>query len=229
MVAMLTQELSLDSTWADLTFTEARLLGDANAKELAPAFTELRQRVEIVRSGQRDIWRDEVVAQAAVNAADDALDDCVHDLDVALMHIVSGDTTAPRYRRYFPVAPSSIIRMGLESELGRVRAWVDSLMSESEEALKALGARLHTVVALGGAALESRRKAGAQRSDHRVRSIAVLIDDINNARLSLYGTLARKAAELRLPRNWPDRFFQYSSRTVTADAQPAPQAQVAAG
>jgi hypothetical protein len=229
MVATLTQDQTLDSTWADLTFTEARLLGDVNAKELAPTFTELRQRVDSVRNGQRDTWRDEVVAQAAVNAADDALDDCVHDLDVTLKHLVSGDTSSPRYQRYLPVAPSSIIRLGLENELGRVRGWVDSLASEKEEVLKALGARLRTVVAQGDAALENRRKAGAQRSDHRVRSIAALIDDINNARLSLYGTLARKAAELHLPRNWPNRFFQHSSRTAKSEPQPAPQVQPAAG
>jgi hypothetical protein len=219
---MLTQDQSLESTWADLTFTEARLLGDATAKDLAAPFTQLRQRTEEVRNGQFGTWREEVVAQAAVNSADDALDDWVHDLDVALKHILAGDTQSPRYRRYFTVAPSSIIRMGLESELPRVRSWADSLSSESEAELKELGARLCTVIAQGDAALEGRRKAGAARSDHRVRSIASLIDDINNARLSLYGTLAQKAAELRLPRNWPDRFFQRTTRVAKAEAPPAP-------
>jgi hypothetical protein len=218
----------LDSTWADLTFTEARLLGDVNAKESAPTITQLRQAIERVRNGQLDSWREEVFAQAAVDTADDALDDCVHDVDVALKHILSGDTTSPRYQRYFPVAPSSIIRMGLESELGRVRSWPDSLASENEPELKELGARLRTLVTEGDAALESRRKAAAQRNDHRVRSITSLIDDINNARLSLYGTLARKAAELRLPRNWPDRFFQRASRTPKAEVQPTPPAPPAA-
>lgn len=229
MPATLTQGQSLDSTWADLTFTEARLLGDANAKELVPSFTQLRQAVERARNGQLDSWREEVFAQAAVDTADDALDDCVHDVDVALKHILSGDTTSPRYRRYFPVSPSLIIRMGLESELGRVRSWPDSLSSESEADLKELGTRLRALVSQGDAALEGRRKAAAQRNDHRVRSITSLIDDINNARLSLYGTLARKAAELRLPRNWPDRFFQRSSRTAKAEAQPTPPAPPAAG
>lgn len=228
MPGTLTQGQSLDSTWADLTFTEARLLGDTNAKELAPAVTQLRQGVERVRNGQLDSWRGEVFAQAAVDTADDALDDWVHDLDVALKHILSGDTTSPRYRRYFPLAPSSLIRMGLESELGRVRSWADSLASENEPELKELGERLRTLIAQGDTALEGRRKAAAQRNDHRVRSIASLIDDINNARLSLYGTLARKAAELRLPRNWPDRFFQRASRTAKADVQPAPPAPPAA-
>ena len=222
MVATLTQDQSLDSTWADLTFTEARLLGDTNAKELAPPFTELRQRVESVRSRQLDTWRDEVFAQAAVTAADYALDDWVRDLDLALKHIVEGDTESPRYRRYFTTAPSSFIRMGLESELLRVRSWPDSLSSESEAELKELGARLRTLVTQGDAALDGRRAAGAKRSDHRVRSIASLIDDINNARLSLYGSLASKAAELRLPRNWPDRFFQHSSRVAKEEAPPTP-------
>jgi hypothetical protein len=225
MVATLTQDQSLDSTWADLTFTEARLLGDANAKEFALPFTQLRQRTEEVRSGQFGTWREEVVAQAVVTAADDALDDWVHDFDVALKHIVAGDTESPRYRRYFTTAPSSIIRMGLENELGRVRSWTDSLASEPDAELKTLGERLRTLVARGDAALEGRRKAGALRSDHRVRSIASLIDDINNARLSLYGTLVRKAAELRLPRNWPDRFFQHATRVVKAEVQPTPAAQ----
>src|ERR1035437_3396338 len=41
----------------------------------------------------------------------------------------------------------------------------------------------------------------AASSDHRVRSISTIIDDINNARRSLYGTLAKKAADLRLPKD----------------------------
>jgi hypothetical protein len=199
MVRMLRDDQSLDSAWADLTFTEARLPGDANAKEFAPTFTQLRQRLEEVRGGQHGTWREELVAQAAVSAADDALDDWVHDLDVALPHLVAGDTQSPPYRRYFATVPSALIRMGLESELGRVRAWPDSLAGESDAELKSLADRLRTLIAQGEAALEARRKASAERSDHRVRPIASLIDDLNNARLSLYGNLARKAAELRPP------------------------------
>jgi hypothetical protein len=137
--------------------------------------------------------------------------------------LVAGDTESPRYRRYFSAAPSFIIRMGLETQLGRVRAWVDSLSSENDAELKGLGERLRTLVAQGDAALEGRRKAAALRSDHRVRSIASLVDDINNARLSLYGYLARKAAELRLPRNRPDRFFQHASRVAKPEPQPTAQ------
>lgn len=68
--------------------------------------------------------------------------------------------------------------------------------------------------------IERRRKATAARRDHRVRVIAALIDDINNARFSLYGSLTRKVGEQRLPRDWPDCFFRHGSRS--AKDGPAP-------
>jgi hypothetical protein len=216
----LSEDHSLDSIWGEVVFTEARLSGDANTQEVSSTFTDLRGRLEQVRSGQMTAWRDELVAQAGVSAADNALDDWVHALDVALTHVVAGDTESPRYGRYFTAAPSLIIRMGLENELGRVRGWADSLASEPEKELQDLGTKLRTVVAQGDAALEARRKTAAARTDHRVRSISTIIDDINNARLSLYGVLAKKAADLRLPRDWPDRFFQHRTRVPRPEPQP---------
>jgi hypothetical protein len=163
-----------------------------------------------------------------VHAADDALDDWVRKLDLTLSHLLAGDTSSPRYRRYFSSEPHTTIRMGLEAELARVRGWGESLASENEPELKAMAEKLRVVIAQADAALESRRKAEALRSDHRVRAIAALIDDINNARLSLYGTLAKKAADLRLPRNWPDRFFQHTTRAAKAEVEPTAPATTTA-
>jgi hypothetical protein len=101
--------------------------------------------------------------------------------------------------------------------MDRVRGWGESLLSEPE--LKAMAEKLRAEVAQGEAALENHRKAAALRSDHRAREIATLVDDINNARLSLYGILAKKAADLKLPRNWPDRFFQHTARTVKPEPE----------
>jgi len=53
-----------------------------------------------------------------------------------------------------------------------------------------------------------------------VRNITSLIDDINHARRSLFGTLTQKAAAARLPRNWPDRFFQHASRGAPPEVEP---------
>jgi hypothetical protein len=225
-IRTLDDTLSLDGFWEELVFTEARLLGDEQAKEFAPTFGQLLSRVEQVRTGQLGTWREEVAAQAAVAAVDDQLDDWVRALDTALLNVVAQDTRSPRYRRYFAVAPSAIIRLGLESELARVRAWTSSLTSEPEAVLKDLGSQLGKLVAQGDRALDQRRKATATRSDHRVRVITSLIDDINGARLSLYGTLTKKAVDLHLPHDWPNRFFRRATRSPGENAsppKPAPQ------
>ena len=212
---------SLDGIWEELVFTEARLLGDEQAKEFGPVIGQLIARLEKTRGGQLGTWREEVAAQAAVSAVDDQLDDWVQALDMALLNIVQKDIQSPRYRRYFSTSPSSIIRMGLESELGRVRAWADSLATEPEVPLRELSTRLKSIIVLGDQALERRRKSGASRSDHRVRDITSLVDDVNAARASLYGALTKRAADLRLPRNWADRFFTHGSHPAKDSGQPA--------
>ena len=113
---------------------------------------------------------------------------------------------SPRYRRYFANAPWTYIRMGLESELSRVRGWVGSLDGEPEASLKEHGQKLTALIANGDAALEQRRKAVSSRSDHRVRSITSLIEDINAARGALFGNLASKAAQAHLPIDWPGAY-----------------------
>jgi hypothetical protein len=219
-IGILQETLSIDSFWEELVYTEARLSGDEQAKELAQPFQVLLGRLGTVRGGQLDVWHEEVSAQAAVSAADDRLDDLVRALARALLRVVNDDVKAPLYLRYFASTPSSIIRLGLENEVARVRGWVDSLVSESEKELQELGAQLRTLVGQGDQALERRRKAGAARSDHRVRAITPLIDDINSARFSLYGSLTTKAAAQGLPRDWPDRFFRHSTRSPKEEAQP---------
>lgn len=213
---------SLDSAWEELVFTESRLVTDVNAEPFAVNISGLISRVEQVRSGQFGTWREEVAAQAAVAAIDDRLDDWVRLFDYTLRVVLSNDVESPRYRRYFSVAPQQFFRMGLERELGRSRSWIDSLATEPEEGLRALGLQLKHLVADGDAALERRRRAAGTRADHRVREITSLVDDINAARASLYGALIQRATELQLPRDWPDRFFRHNVRTQAPTAHPGP-------
>lgn len=228
-ILMLRANDSLDSIWEDLVFTEARLSGDERTKDLAAAISELIARLDQVRGGQLGVWRQEVAAQAAVAAVDDQLDDWVRALDTALLAVVAQDTQSPRYRRYFSISPSAIIRLRLERELTRVRAWADSLSTEPEPALQQLGAQLRTLVVLGDQALEQRRKATTSRADHRVRTITSLISDMNGVRMSIYSALTKKAADLRLPQDWANRFFRRSTKATKVQpvqpAQPAPVGQ----
>lgn len=216
---------SLDRHWEELIYTEARLLSDARAADLAPPIALLITRVESTRQEQRTTWRDEVRAQAAVDAADDALDEDVAAVAKALLDQTRGDRKDPRYRRYFPKAPSDTIALGLQSELGRVESWPASLQGDPDPALQALGEKLQTSVEQGKAALGERTRAAMARADYRVRSIVRLIDDINAARLSLFGTLAQRAATTpQLDRAWPDRFFRHVTRKPKAAKPSAPPA-----
>jgi hypothetical protein len=209
---------SLDSVAEDLLFTESRLKSDEQAKEFAPVISGLMSNVDTVRSGKVAASRDEVTAQAVVAAADYQLDDWIRGFDRALQGVVRGNTESPRYQRYFTSAPWTFIRLGLESELSRVCGWIESLAGEPEQALKDMGTTLSKLVAQGEAALDQRRKAISARSDHRVRSITSLIEEINTTRVALYGSLAKKAAEAGLPIDWPGRFFRRGSHTKVEQA-----------
>jgi len=142
-----------------------------------------------------------------------------------LLDAERGNRQSARYQRYFTSTPSAVTRMGLESELSRVRGWVASLGSEPEQSLEDLGTRLAAIITQGEAALEQRRQAVAARSDHGVRTVTPLIEDINAARGSLYGRLAEQGRKARLPLDWPGRFFRRTSRTprVAEDTTPPTQ------
>ena len=202
---------SLDSVWEELVYTEARLLKDPMTVALAVPITALIARTEEVQTGQRRAWRDEIVAQAGVDAGNDTLDEVVDEFSEELRHAEGGSVQTPRYRRYFKQPRNEIVRLALEAELGKVETWPASLASEPEAELKTLGVRLGHVMSSGGQALAERVSAAGRRADHRVRQIHLLIDDSNAARLSLYGTLLQVVTEQGRPRDWPNRFFRKST------------------
>jgi hypothetical protein len=207
----------------ELVYTRARLRKNAHASEHVPAIQPLLDRWDKVNQGQLHCWDAEVEAQAGVDEQDDALDDVVEEIDVEIRRASPDERAAPRYKRYFQKPPSTIVRLGLASELDRVRSWPASLQGEQEQELKELGSRLQGLVAGGGTALGERASAIAATADHRVREIISFVDDANATRLSLYGALVTLASRLGLPKDWPNRFFRRSTRSArsAAPARPA--------
>lgn len=207
---------SLLTLWEELVYTEARLLNDARAKSLAADVTALLNKWPKVNAGQLAAWRAEIVAQAAVDQADDVLDASVDEVDHAILH-VDRDRDSPRYRRYFTKPRNEIIRMGLESELERVRTWPASLAGEPEKELKQLGKRLAADVKAGDAAVTQRSAAAAATADHRLRKIVAFVGEVNGARNAIYGELIKRGEKHKLGKGWAERFFRKS----TASAKPA--------
>ncbi len=205
-------DTGMESLRTELAYTEARLLKDKNAADLAPVFKTLQDRQAKVAEGQRAAWREETIAEAGVDYADDTLDDRTIEVSEALLTVVKRNRESPRYTRYFKTPPNAVVRLGLESQLEAVAVWPDSLKGEAEDPVKEQGGLLEKDITDGRAAIEERNKAMAKRADHRVREIVRLVDDVNAARLSVYGQLVTRVDERKLPRTWPDRFFRQEQR-----------------
>lgn len=218
-------DASLDAVWTELVYTEARLLKSRDAEDLRPAIAELLARLDRVRTGQYAVWRAEIVAEAGVAAADDDIDDDVTGIDRKLQAEIPGKASerrkSPRYKRYFREAPSATIRLGLQSELGKVATWPASLRTEPETSLQEAGVALEGHVTAGHAALTERTNAFGATADHRVREIVTLVDDVNGARRSIFGVLVQRATERGLPPDWPHRFFRKSTRGSSASTPTA--------
>lgn len=220
---------SMEVVWDELVYTEARLLRSPLAREHALLFKEHLTRWDKVSAGQRQLWRAELVAQAAVDAEDEGLDEVVDDVDAEVQRVVHRDRTHSRYQRYFKRPPNEIIRQGLEAELETVRTWPKSLKSEPEPELQALGKQLDKRITSGDAAVAERRTAAANRADHRVREINPFIEAVNGTRQSVYGLLVTRGQKEGLPKTWAEGFFRKrpSSRTPVATpvvTTPAPAA-----
>jgi uncharacterized protein (DUF1786 family) len=218
----LDNDIALDTARDELIYTEARVLMEARTASLAVTFVTLQERTDAVQAGQRAVWRREVVAHVGVAYADEILDECVENVSEQLLRVIPRrDRKDARYLRYFKKAPSGVVRLGLASELEVVRAWPASLKTEPEDALKQAGVALEKAIEQGEKALAERASAMAATADHRVRSIVPLLDDVNAARLSVYGHLVGLVQEHGRARDWPDRFFRTEAREKKAGAPAA--------
>jgi len=199
---------SLDVIWEEAVYTEARLLAEKRAAKLAPRMGAFVGKVEAVRAGQYGVWRGEVVAQAHVDAADEALDACVVAVGSELARS-DDDRGSPRRKRYLgDRTAKKVAAQGLESELTVVRAWPDSLVTEEEASLQAQAEPLREAVTAGDAAVAERAKAQSTRRDFMARDKAKLVDGLNDLRTELHAELARKVVPNKLARAWPDSFFR---------------------
>lgn len=220
---------SLDSLWEELVYTEARLLGDPLTKDLAPAYGALLERLESVRGAQRKSWRDEISAQAAVDAANTALDAATVSFGAKLLAAMNGDRQSPRWKRYFPDTVSAVTRLALGKQVERVRSWPASLAGEAEPELKGFAPRFEQLLADGDAALRARVESAARRADQRVREVATLVDDANAARLTTMGRLLQRGVKNALPKDWAEGFFRRTSRRVKATEEPEAEGGEAEG
>lgn len=173
-------------------------------------------------------WREEIRAQAQVDRVDAKLDRAVGSVADDLLFAVDKDRTSPRFKRYFPVATSQIIRLGLEAELKRVRTWPDALEAEPDRSLKEHSKPLGKLITEGDEAIAARTTAFGDTANHRIHEIVPFVDDLNATRLSVWTALLLLAQKHKLGKAWPDEFFRKTTRAgARAEGEPEPSPEPA--
>ena len=154
------------------------------------------------------------------------LDPLVIELASLLLHEARQDRSDPKFKRYFPERPNEIVRMGLESEIKRTKAFftVAEEAPPSKEGLAIL-AKIAAVHKQGEAALTAREEATLHVARLSLR-IQTWKEDANGVRRSVENNLDAHANEQGLPRDYSDAFFPASkagkSSAGKAPATPAP-------
>ena len=209
-----------DTIWYYLVYLEARLLNDEHGKELAPKVTALIDTLEFIWQGQRASWRAEIRAQAKVDTVNYQLDQQTKRFARILLsqEDINLSTEHPRYKRYFQVALSRIIRLALEPQIKVTRPWIRSIETEVENAVQEFSKIFAEIIETGEVALKQQESAISARKDHRVREVVSFIKLINDTCQEVYGTLKAKAPSLGLPSDWADGFFYSPRNTAAPDA-----------
>jgi hypothetical protein len=221
---LFTDKTSWDDSRRDVRYTAAALEATGQHAAMAKPLRALLTQWKTIEAEREDADDAMVDANAVVRHIDAALDREVNHLAGQLLAENGRDTAAPGFRRFFPEAPSAVIRLGLESEIEHTKKF-DTVAEEvgASKEVKAILKRVDALRTKGGAALKEREKV-AERQGRVSLRIATWKDDANHARRSVESALEKLAAEQRLPRSYSDEFFP-PGRTAKRTVEAAPPDQ----
>jgi hypothetical protein len=198
-------------TASTLTASEVHLPAAKPLKTLLTRWNEIDQE-------RRDADDQLVDANALVAWIDvRLLDPLVTELASVLLHGARQDRSDPKFKRFFPEPPNEVVRMGLESEIKRTKAFfnVAEEVQTSQEA-KAILAKITAAHKQGEAALAAREEATLHVARISLR-IQTWKEDANGVRRSVANKLDAHANENGLPRDYSDAFFP-ASRAAKSSA-----------
>lgn len=193
----------------EIEFTEAALVAHEDTKELASVFREELESWDKTFKSYREARRAIVRADAIVSVCNQSLDELTTRFSHVVLVEVNGDRKSTLFRRFFPIAPSELIRQSLRKQCEHTRNVMVSELSKlpSEHPLKAFAAPLEERAVRALDALDARAKVGAERV-----TVAYDIEEwkegINRLRFSTFAALLQIAAERNLGKSFADSFFR---------------------
>lgn len=208
-----------DAMRKDVRFTASALAASTEHGSLARALRALLTRwatLDAERLASEDALVD---ANALVATSDARLDRCVTRLGATLLSESEGNRDAAGFKAYFPESPTEVVRLGLESEIARTRAFFT--VAEERGASRAVRAILGEIEELhtqGTAALAQRESATVELARGSLRRTSWR-EDANRARRSVEAALAQYATDHELPRDYPTTFFANSASSKSKRAK----------
>jgi hypothetical protein len=203
----------------ELEYTEAALAADPDTSGLSPLFLEAIEEWDGVFAKERKGRRDVVRALAVMAVKNWVLDRVTRGFGGLVLLEADQNRGSTLFRRFFPKAPSVIIRWGLRKQcdhtLNIMVPEVEKLPAESP--LKAFGARLKAAAQDGLLSLNERNKIASARAMTGVE-ISEWKEGVNRLRLSTYAELLRISAEKAYDKSWAESFFRSVTSAGTGES-----------
>ncbi|MEO7327772.1 MAG: hypothetical protein ABI193_04295 [Minicystis sp.] len=207
-----------DTIFEELVATEAALLADPDAADLAPPISAKIEEWETTTYKMRNVSRAETASKAVAVLRDAELDDTVIDFGDELLRAVDKDRDAPRFKRYFKQSPSRFVKIARLVEATTVESWIPSIQKEPEPELVAFAAPLEQQSKASLDALAQFAAAAGERASTRVLLWDSFVKSVDAARDLLYADLVKVGQKKKRGRDWPDRFFRTVTRERAAKA-----------
>lgn len=194
--------------WADLTFHEAALLADEDAKHLAAPVSKALEDFNTIFKLDLDSRRSVLKANAKASVADVQLDERIRKLHSAALHLVNQVRKRPEFNSLFSETIDKVVRFALKRQVDVAEKLVETLGLKiyADDFRSTHVSALQSLVTAGRAVLGEVRTAEIARTEARI-DIRAWKEDVNALRLANYGELTAIAAKSGRPRAWADAFF----------------------
>jgi hypothetical protein len=214
---LFTDDTGWETSRKDLRYTCAALAADPSQAKLAKPLRAHLERWDVIDKQRRDADDAVVDANAVIAFLDGRLDHTVQALVDRLRYEFGTDH--PTFQAYFPEPPSQLIRLGLESELDRVKTFHDIARERgASRDVQRILAEIAAIDTEGRKALAAREQAVAGVARVALKMMSWK-EAANSARRTVESALMTYASEHNLPRDYPDAYFPPSRRSARKKAR----------
>jgi hypothetical protein len=219
-VRTLSLRTTLSALRPEVVYSLAKLKAHPLTTAHVPAFEALRAECDAVGAKELSLRDGIAVAQATIDACDDALNDIADRVNNAIVSITR-DRSHPLFTLFFGAkVVSDFKRPILGGQLEATRGWILSANATKHPPIQALAPEIEAAVKAADNAVLL--KANLEQELKHLRGdgdLHALIEKTNATRKSVFGALAKLPHEqVGLPANFASLFFRRDSGRTEEDA-----------